>query len=447
MAISPEVEQQALALLADLLRIDTSNPPGNEREAAELLAGELAKDGIESQLLEKAPGRTNLVARLKGDGSAGGPLLLTGHLDVVPAEQTGWKHPPFSAEIADGWLYGRGAVDMKNHVAACATLMRQLSREKVRLKRDVILAAVADEEAGCALGSQFLVDEHPELVQAEWAIGELGGFTLEVGGKRLYPIQIATRGAVWLKLTARGPSGHASMPRDDNAVLKLARALLRLGNMSLPIHVTEPTRKMLVAFGQARGFPASMALKLLAMPALSDFALENLIEDPAIRRVFNAVLRNTATPTLLAAGQATNVIPEVAEARVDGRILPGQTTAGFLREIEEVIDDKAVSVEVLREIPAVESPMDSPLYQTLARSVKEMDPEGVPIPYVVPGFTDGSAFAKLGARYYGFAPIAFPAGSGVAFSELFHGRDERIPVAGFQKGLQALSKAVLDFCA
>jgi acetylornithine deacetylase/succinyl-diaminopimelate desuccinylase-like protein len=447
MPLSPQAEQEALSLLVELIRTDTSNPPGGERPAAELLQKALAQDGVESQLVEKAPGRTNLVARLKGDGSGGGPLLLTGHLDVVPAEPQGWRHPPFAAEIEDGWLYGRGAVDMKNHVAACATLMRQLAREKVKLKRDVIFAAVADEEAGSGLGAQFLVDEHPELVRAEWALGELGGFTLEVGKKRLYPIQIATRGAVWVKLVARGPSGHGSMPRPDNAVLRLSRALMRIGNMALPVHPTEPTRRTLAAFGAARGFPASAALKLLTAPAFTDWALESLVADPAVRRVFNAILRNTASPTVLKAGGATNVIPEVAEAHVDGRILPGQTSAQFVRELRAVIEDDGIEVEILREIAPVEMPMDTPLYRLLEQTVKHMDPAGIAIPYTVPGFTDASAFAKLGTKFYGFAPIVFPPSPGVAFAELYHGRDERIPVAGFQRGVGALWGAVNAFCA
>lgn len=446
MAITAEIEDEALELLQQLIRVDTTNPPGNELACAEVLAESLRKDGYDPKILESEPGRANLVVRRKGSGSGGGPLLLTGHMDVVPAEPEKWKHPPFEAVIDDGWLYGRGAVDMKNHLAASAMILKVLARQGVKLERDVIFAAVADEEAGCRHGAEFLVNEHPDEVRAEYALGEVGGFTLPVGDKRLYPIQIAHRGVAWISMTAHGTPGHGSMPRPDSAVQKLARAIMRIGNKPLPVHPTEPTRKMLESFGQARGLSAKVVLSLLQKPAFTDYVLDNVIDDPQLKRTFNAVLRNTASPTVLRAGEATNVIPSSACCQLDGRLLPGQTAADLLRELAEVVDDRDVTFEVVRELDPVQFRTETPLFAALAEAVKKMDPDGIAIPYVMPGFTDASAFHKLGTTFYGFAPIRFPETPKVSFSELYHGHDERIPVGGFKQGLHALYDAVLRFC-
>ncbi|MBI5545579.1 MAG: M20/M25/M40 family metallo-hydrolase [Deltaproteobacteria bacterium] len=445
MPLPTPATDEAIALLQALVRIDTSNPPGHETAAAELLASHLRQDGYEPQLLEAAPGRTNLVVRHKGDGTGGGPLLLTGHLDVAPADATGWKHPPFSAEIAEGWLWGRGTLDMKNHLAACATVMRQIARDGLKLKRDVIFAAVADEEAGCALGSKFLVDQHPDLIRAEYALGELGAFTFHMAGRRLYPIQVGHKGLAWLTLRAKGMAGHGSIPLEDSAPMRLARAVMRLGNMPLPVHVTEPARRMLEGMGRALGAGSSLALKLACRPALTDFVLQNLIRDEKGRRLFGAVLRNTASVTQLKAGVAPNVYPLVAEATVDGRLLPGQATADLLREVRDVVDDDDVVCEAFRELPATESPTDTPLYRLLEEAVRAMDPGGAPYPQLVPGFTDAGELARLGIRTYGFSPLVFPEGE-VSLPDLIHGVDERIPLDGFRRGVQTLWDVVLGFC-
>lgn len=446
MRLPPTIPDDAVALLAALIRIDTSNPPGREAAAAELLAQELRRDGYEPVVREAAPGRSNLIIRRKGDGTGGGPLMLTGHLDVVPADASAWKHPPFAADVADGWLWGRGAVDMKNHLAACAMVMRQLAREDVRLKRDVIFAAVADEEAGCRLGSQFLVDEHPDLVRAEWALGEVGGFTVFLGGRRLYPIQVAHKGAAWLTMRARGTAGHGSIPREDSAPQRLARAIMRLGNMPLPVHVCAPTRRMLDALSQAQGLGPRLAMTLLQRPALTDFVLQSLVTDEKARRMLGAVLRNTAAATELRAGQGPNVLPPFAEATVDGRLLPGQASADLLRELAEIVDDEQVTFEVRHEIAAGETPSDTLLYRKIEETLRAMDPDGVPFPQIIPGFTDASAFAKLGVRTYGFTPMVLPDGK-IPFADLPHGVDERIPIEGFKTGVQALWDLVLAFCA
>jgi acetylornithine deacetylase/succinyl-diaminopimelate desuccinylase-like protein len=443
----PGVGDQALALLQDLLRIDTTNPPGAEAAAAQLLADRLSRDGVSSELLAPAAGRANLVARLPGDGSAGGPLLLTGHLDVVPAEPTEWRHPPFEGHVEGGWLYGRGALDMKNHVAACAAVVAGLRRAGLTLKRDVLFAAVADEETGCELGSRFLVERHPEKVRAEWALGEAGGFTFRMGKKRLYPIQVAQKGASWLQMTARGPSGHGSIPREENANLKLARALMRLGNRPLPARVTPAAKRVLRAFGAALGFPSSLGLRLMERPALTDALLESLVPDPKARRLLSAMLHNTVSPVGLRAGHSPNVIPSEAVASLDGRFLPGQTSSDLLRELAEVVGDPAITFEVHQELAPVEAPADTPLFSLLCDALRAVDSEAIPFPSLVPGFTDASQFARLGTTYYGFTPVVFPPESTAAFADLVHGRDERIPVEGFKLGVRALWEVVVRFCS
>lgn len=437
------MQDEALELFRALLRIDTTNPPGDERQAAELLAESLVKDGLEPTVIDSAPRRSSVITRLKGTGEKP-PLLLTAHLDVVAAEPSRWKHPPFGAVIDDGWLYGRGTVDMKNMAAMSAMALKVLKREGVTLKRDVIFAAVADEEAGCALGSQYLVDHHADLVRAEYALGEIGGFTLQMGGARLYPIQVAQKGMVWMKARLEGTPGHGSMPREDNPVVGLAAALAKLVPDALPVHPTPALSAFLKGVAATQPVLARVLLPLLLQPALSDRLL-GLLPDKSTARAMSAVLRNTATPTVLRAGSKTNVIPSSAEAEIDGRSLPGQRVDDLLREVREVLGPD-VTLEVMKSLEPVSVSHETPMFETLSQVIRRMDPAGIPVPYIIPGFTDAAAFSKLGTTYYGFAPIVFPATPKVAFSELFHGDDERIPVDGFQKGCAALLDAVRTWC-
>ena len=323
--------------------------------------------------------------------------------------------------------------------------MRALARETVLLKRDVIFAAVADEETSCRLGSRFLVDEHPDLVRADWAIGEGGGFTLVLGGKRLYPIQIAHRGVAWLTLRARGRAGHASVPSEDSAVARLARATMRLSQMSLPVHVTDPARRTLVSLAATQGGLASLSLRMLTRPWLANFALESFVGDPKARAVLGTLLRNPAVVTELKGSDAPNVLPATAEATIDGRLVPGQTSADLIREVREVVDDDAISFEVRHEVPAYEAPAASPLYDRMAAAVRAMDPRGIPFPVIAPFFTDAAAFGKLGIKTLGFTPVVVP-DDVTALPELIHGVDERIPVEGFKRGLSALWDVVVGFC-
>jgi acetylornithine deacetylase/succinyl-diaminopimelate desuccinylase-like protein len=443
-ALPEEVRAEALALFRALLRIDTTNPPGLERAACELLAESFRADGLEPVLVEKEKDRTSIVTRLRGTGELP-PLLLTAHLDVVAAEASRWRHPPFGAVVEDGWLYGRGAIDMKHMAAMSTFVLKLLRREGVRLRRDVVFAGVADEETGCRLGSQFLVEEHPDLVRAEYALGEIGGYTQPLRGARLYPIMVAQKGMAWFRARVDGAPGHGSTPREDNAVLRLASALGRLTPGALPFKPTRPARALVEGFARASGFPGSVVLKLLLNPQLSALALR-LIPDAGTRRSLAALLRNTVTPTVLRAGHKTNVIPSFAEAELDGRTVPGDGPAELEVELRKVLGPD-VKLELLRSLESVEASPDTGMYRHLAAAVPSLDPEGVAVPLLVPGFTDAAPFTRLGTTFYGFSPVVFPPSPAVSFASLYHGDDERIPVAGFHRGLEVLLDVVRRWCA
>jgi acetylornithine deacetylase/succinyl-diaminopimelate desuccinylase-like protein len=436
-----ELTDQAVRLCQQLVQIDTTNPPGNEQRAAELVADELAAAGLEPALLQSAPARANVVARLAGSGAAP-PLLLAAHLDVVEADPSQWTHAPFSGEIADGCLWGRGAIDMKNMAAMSLALMCRLAHERRRFARDLIFAAVADEETGCRYGSAWLCDEHPHLVRAEYAMGEGGGFNIYLGSRMIFTVEVAEKGTCWVKARVRGEPGHGSMPRAESAVVRLAQAVARLGTTPLPPHRTRAVDAFID--GLAAAAPAVVRPVLGALVASG--ALPRLVgrlPDASVARGMAAMLANTAAPTVLRAGHATNVIPEFAEAQIDGRLLPGQSNEDFLREIGAVLGPD-VQLEVVSSSPPVETiPMQSPLYDTIVDVVGRREPAALVVPYLAPGFTDGKSFARLGARWYGFAPVKMP--RGLRFGDLFHGIDERVPLDGLRWGTEVLAEVVTRF--
>jgi acetylornithine deacetylase/succinyl-diaminopimelate desuccinylase-like protein len=449
-----EAGDECLGLLQDLIRIPTVNRGadasslGHERPAAECIADYLRRVGVEPTLYEPEPGRTSVVARIRGTG-AKPPLLLSAHLDVVEADESAWTHPPFAAKVEGGYLWGRGTIDMKNMAAMSAVVMGLLARGAAgeRLERDVIFAAVADEEAGCEKGSMFLVSEHPDVVRAEYVLGEIGGFSLSMLGRTFYPIQVAEKGMCWVRATFRGEPGHASMPDDQSAVLRLGRALARLSGHPFPMHPTEAVRRFVGAIARELPQPQRAVLSRLTTPALAGFILDRLITDDGHRRSFGALLSNTATPTVLRAGAKTNVIPSTASVEIDGRTLPGQTQETFLAELREVLGKEGVGadIDVLRSLPPVETQPSGPLYDRLVATLKEHDPHGIPVPFVVAGFTDAKAYSRLGTRCFGFSPIQFDPRADLSFSRMFHGTDERIPVAGLRWGLGVLFDAVRGF--
>jgi acetylornithine deacetylase/succinyl-diaminopimelate desuccinylase-like protein len=447
---------RCIALLQELLRIPTvnrgTNAPGdgNERPAAELVASFLREAGVEPRFFEKTKGRTNLVARLRARGngeSTAGPLLLNAHLDVVDADAARWTHPPFAGEIHDGWLWGRGAIDMKNMVAMSACVMALLAREKPELERDLIFAAVADEEAACNQGSLFLVGDHPEEVRAEYMLGEIGAFSLNLFGRRFYPIQVAEKGICWVRATFEGNPGHGSMPDPKSAVNRLARAVGRLSKTRLPMHGTPVVQGFIEQIAAEVPRPQRDVLRRLSTPQVASLILDYLVRDPEQQRSFGAMLSNTASPTILAGGSKVNVIPSRASIDIDGRLLPGQTEPSFLRELRDALgpDARSARIEVLESRAPTETSPNTPLFAHLARTLRKHDPSGIPLPYMIPGFTDATAYARLGTKCYGFSPVRFEGGSDASFSRMYHGDDERIPTDGLRWGLRVLYDAVRGF--
>ncbi len=426
---------EVVTICRDLIRIDTSNPgdhsgPG-EREAAEYVAALLAGAGLEPRILESHPGRASVTARIAGEDSSRPALLIHGHLDVVPANAADWRHDPFSGEIADGCIWGRGAVDMKDMDAMILAVIRQRLREGRRPPRDVVLVFTADEEAGGRWGAHWLVDEHPGLFEGVTeAIGEVGGYSVTIGGRRLYLMQTAERGIAWLRLTAQGTAGHGAMVHPDNAVAELAEAVARIGRHEWPLLLTPPVRAFLEK--------ASAALGTEFSPQNPEAVLDKL---GPISRIIRAVLRNTVNPTRLEAGYKVNVIPQKAVAEVDGRYLPGQEEE-FLAEIDKLLGPGVTREFIHRDI-AMQTSADGPLYEAMTGALLAEDPEGRPVPYTMFGGTDAKAFSLLGIRCFGFAPLQLPAD--LDFSGMFHGIDERVPVDGLRFGVRVLDR-FLDHC-
>jgi acetylornithine deacetylase/succinyl-diaminopimelate desuccinylase-like protein len=437
--------EAVVELLATLLRFDTTNPPGQEAECVAFLADHLRGVGVEPQVLSPAPGRANLVARLPGGDGAEAPLLLNGHVDVVAAEADRWRHPPFAGEIHDGALWGRGAVDMKQMVAMSVAVVGLLARLGVPLRRELKLAAVADEEAGCAAGSAWLVDHHPDAVRAGHALGEVGGATLYLGGRPFYPVQVAEKGIAWLRATATGATGHGSIPRDDNAVVRLSEFLARVGRRRLPLHPSPEVRRFLDALGGLQGRAGRAAIPLLLRPRLSELVLRRGVRDPGMVRLLSALLRNTASPTVVHAGAKVNVIPGRAEAELDGRIAVGSSEAELLAELR-ALAGPGIELDLLAPSrPPTTSPPDGELFDTVAAVVAEHHPEATAVPTVTPGFTDAKFWSRLGTACYGFAPIRLEPGD-PDFAAMFHGDDERVPVAGLKAGLRMLADVVARHC-
>jgi acetylornithine deacetylase/succinyl-diaminopimelate desuccinylase-like protein len=444
-----------IALLRDLIRVPTVNRgtrdegDGNERPAAEFVAAHLRAAGLEPKLLEKQKGRTNVVTRVKGDGSKP-PLLLNAHLDVVEADAKSWKHDPFGAEIHDGYVWGRGAIDMKHMAAMSACVMSLLANfvkeGKKKLSRDVVFAAVADEEAGCELGSMFLCDEHADEVRAEYMLGEIGAFSLHLFGRTFYPIQVAEKGVCWVRATYEGSPGHGSMPDPESAVVRLATGIRRLGRGRLPMHPTDVVTTFLHGLARELPSPQRHVLKRLTTPQVASLILSYLVRDPIQRRSFGAMLSNTASPTVVRAGSKVNVIPGKATVDLDGRTLPGQSESGFLEELREALGGDP-HLEVLRSLPPVEATSKTPLFDHLAATVRRHDPTGHPLPYLIPGFTDAKAYTRLGTTCYGFSPVKFDPTHEVNFTKMYHGHDERVPIDGLKWGLRVLYEAVRGFCA
>jgi acetylornithine deacetylase/succinyl-diaminopimelate desuccinylase-like protein len=434
------VRDEAVEYLRQLIRLNTVNPPGNEIIACQYLAGILEREGISASILESAPTRGNLVARIKGDGRAA-PLLLMVHLDVVTVEPQRWTHDPFGGDIADGFLYGRGTLDTKELAAMELAVLLWLKRNQVPLARDVILMANADEEAGGKHGAKWMVENHPDLIRAEYGINEGGGFGTTILGKRIYGIQTGEKGTARFTLRAHGKPGHASVPQRENAVLKLARGLDKLGSATFPTHVTRTARSYVEGLAKAIGGGQGNALRAILDSKNGNRAFENLPLEEGMGGMIYAMLHNTATPTKLNAGSKINVIPSVAEAQVDARLVPGQTPETFLRELRTVLDN-AYEIEFHSPtMTGIEADPESPLYDTMVSALQRHDPDAVVLPDLVVGATDARHVTKLGTKVYGFCPMFDEA----AEMERVHGDDERISLANVGFGTRVLYEVVSEF--
>ena len=420
---------EVVQLCQELIRIDTSNygngdGPG-EREAAEHVAGLLDEVGIESTIIEGAPGRANVVARW-GGGDGRPPLLLHGHLDVVPAEAADWQVDPFAGEIRDGQVWGRGAVDMKDFDAMLLSVVRARAAAGAAPDREVVVCFTADEEAGGHHGAEILINEHADLLaDCTEAVGEVGGFSATVRGRRVYLIEAAEKGMAWMRLTARGRAGHGSMMNDDNAVTRLAGAVARIGAHQWPVRLT-PTMEVLLA-----------TIAELAGTEATPENAESLVEEFGdAARMLGAVIRNTANPTMLQAGYKTNVIPTVASATVDGRFLPGFEDEFFTTLAE--LAGPGIEIDFESKQDPWETPYDGDLVGAMTRSLLAEDPGALVAPYLMSGGTDAKHFRKLGMRSYGFAPLRLP--SDLDFTSLFHGVDERVPVDALEFGARVFDR-------
>lgn len=433
------IADEAQEILVDLLRIDTTNPPGNEAAACRYISERLDLEGIEYEVFEVAEGRANLVARVPGRGTRD-PVLLASHLDVVPADPSAWSHPPFAGQVADGYIWGRGAVDMKNMTAMELAFLMTLHRYHAgEAASDVILAAVADEEAGCELGSLWMARHHPDLVRARYAFGEVGGFTVHLGDVRICPVEVAEKGVCWLRVRAHGQEGHGSLPGNESAVGRIGEASANLVARSLPLRVTPVVRHFVETVASMQPFPRGLILRQILSPTWSELVLDRVLPDRSQARLFSSLLHDTAAPTVLRAGSKVNVIPGEAEMEVDGRLLPGQTEEDFVREVRGVIGDD-LEIEIIRTMPPVEGDVEDPVLATIQEVLDDLDPGSTAVPNLIPGFTDAKAWATLGARCIGFSPIQL--GPDETFADLFHGVDERIPVAGFRYGVRALAEVI-----
>jgi acetylornithine deacetylase/succinyl-diaminopimelate desuccinylase-like protein len=438
----PEVQAEVVDLVSALIRFDTSNTgeaatTKGEAECARWVAEQLEEVGYQTEYIEAgAPGRGNVFARLEGSDPSRGALLLHGHLDVVPAEASDWSVHPFSGAVEDGYVWGRGAVDMKDMCGMMLAVARHFKRSGITPPRDLVFAFVSDEEAGGKYGSQWLVDNRPDLFEGiTEAIGEVGGFSLTIprrdGGERtLYMIETAEKAMMWMRLTARGRAGHGSMIHDGNAVTAVAEAAAKLGRHRFPIVLTDSVEQFLAAVSEETGYTFDME-----SPDL-DGAIAKL---GPIARIVGATLRDTANPTMLKAGYKANVIPATAEAVVDCRVLPGRLAA-FEREVDELIGPD-VTREWIVDLPSYETSFDGELLEAMNAAILAADPDARMVPYMLSGGTDAKAFARLGIRCFGFVPLRLP--PELDFAALFHGVDERVPVDALKFGAEVLEHFLL----
>jgi acetylornithine deacetylase/succinyl-diaminopimelate desuccinylase-like protein len=423
-------------LLRDLIRFDTTNPPGNESACIAYVQRLLEDAGVESRIFAKDDARPNLIARLPGSGDAP-PLLLYGHVDVVQTAGQQWTHPPFSADLIDGVVWGRGALDMKSGVAMLVDAFLRAARGELKARGDLILAVLSDEENGGDFGAKYLVEAHADLFEGvRHSLGEFGGATVHLGGKRFYPIQVAEKQICWLRGRVRGPGGHGALGVRGSALSKLGTILQTLDRRGLPVHVTPVTRAWLE--GMADELPRRQALlfRSLLDPRLAEATLR--IARVEQLRIIERALRNTVSVTIVHAGSKINVIPAEVELELDGRALPGFGPDDLIRELHDLVGPE-LELELVRHDATPAEP-DLTWFEGLGAILRELDPGAIPVPMLQVGVTDGRFFARLGIQTYGFVPLELP--RDFEFTKLIHAADERVPATAVRFGAEALGRAV-----
>lgn len=433
-ALRAELEADVIEICRDLIKIPSVNfgdGNGDEAAVAQYVSKKLQEVGIDSEIYESAPKRCNVVARILGSDDSLSGLVMNGHLDVVPANANDWSVNPFSADLLDGCIWGRGAVDMKDMDAMMLGVFRLWARHNYQPKRTIVLAFFADEEAGGIYGSRWMVENHPELFKGcSEAVSEVGGFSVTLSNsKRIYLIETSQKGIEWLKLSAFGVAGHGSLLNEKNAVTRISEAVAKIGAFAWPQRLTETNKRLLHKISEITGIAYD---ETNFQPLLDQFG-------PA-KKMIGATLRNTANPTMLNAGYKANVIPQIATAVVDCRTVPGYE-AELLSTVREIIGEDIEIESIVSDIP-LETQFEGELIEKMKSALSIEDPDGIPVPYVLSGGTDNKALARLGIKGYGFSPLKLP--SEIDFMSLFHGVDERIPIESLKFGARTLYKFLVQ---
>ncbi len=433
------IYERPIEILQKLIQFDTTNPPGNEAACIDYIDGLLKAAGFTTTLLAKDPNRPNLITRLAGRGEAPA-LVLQGHVDVVTTANQAWTHPPFAAKLVDDYLWGRGALDMKGGVVMMLCAMLRAKAEGFVPAGDIILTIMSDEESGSDYGARFLVEEHPEqFAGAKYAIGEGGGSSSYVGDQRYYSIMVAEKQVCWMRATFRGPGGHGSSPMRGGAMAKLGHVLSTLDQHRLPVHITPVMQQMIATLAETAPAPLDALMAGLTDPATTDATLDQILAaGVTLARPLDALLHNTVNATVVQGGFKTNVIPSEIVLELDGRLLPGFTPADVQAELAALLGEP-LEIELIRHDPGL-TDVDMTLFPLLADILHDLDPDAVPLPAMVGGFTDGRMFARLGIQNYGFLPLHLP--RDFNGGPTIHAANERVPVAAIAFGCEAVYQVV-----
>ena len=443
-----EIEDEATHLLSDLIRINTTNPPGNETQAAKYLSENLSKEDFKCEIYESAPGRGSVITRMKGTGEKPSLLLLS-HLDVVAANAEEWSLDPFGGVVKDGFVWGRGALDMKGMVAVEVMVMKLLKRNGVKLKGDVVFAGTADEEKGGLSGVDYLLRNYPEKVFAPYVLNEGGGSAVATQSRKVFTVQTSEKGILWFRVRAKGVPGHGSVPdAADNAILRMNKVIDKLGNYRAQVFLVPAVKRFLMEVARDDATLQEPFSRLVANPELSDEILDGLaMVAPNLAEEIRPRIRMTVAPTMISGGVKENIIPSECEAVFDCRILPGQTTAevqGAIKDLLGVIDREKISLEVIQAQEPSESPVETPLYELIANVLREFEPNCGVTPMLMTGGTDSRFFRKMGSVCYGFQP-KLPEAQYDKIITREHGIDERISVENLVFGTSVLYETVKRF--